>query len=114
MDNPKKGKAPPVRCSEAKHVSREQSPSLCDGYMRQNHFEEFAMLTATQAAKIVRDCIKFVSGFDGDIDMGDKLQDVGIESANSQRSLKIEIATNPSIGVHSKGHTMSVDGFDFD
>jgi hypothetical protein len=72
------------------------------------------MLTSTQAAKIVRDCIRFVSGFSGNIDMADKLEDVGIESANSQRSLKIEIATNPSIGVHSKRHTMSVDDFDFD
>lgn len=72
------------------------------------------MLTSTQAAKIVRDCIRLVSGFSGDIAMEDKLEDVGIESANSQRSLKIEIATNPSIGVHSKGHTMSVDDLDFD
>lgn len=72
------------------------------------------MLTASQAAKIVRDCIRFVGGFDGNIDMGDKLEDVGIESANSQRNLKIEISTNPGIGVHSKGHAMSTSDFNFD
>lgn len=72
------------------------------------------MLTASQAATIVRACIKFVSGFDGTISMDDKLEEVGIESANSQRSLKIEIATNPQIGVHSRNHTMSVEDFSFD
>lgn len=72
------------------------------------------MLTTSQAAKIVRDCIRFVSDFSGDISMGDQLQTVGIESANSQRSLKIEIATNSEIGVPSKNHTMSTGDFSFD
>lgn len=71
------------------------------------------MLTTSQATKIVRDCIRLVSGFKGPIAPNDKLTDVGIESANSQRSLKIEIATNPTIGVHSKNHTMSTKDFAF-
>lgn len=72
------------------------------------------MLTTSQAAKIVRDCIRFVSDFSGGIDMGDQLQTVGIQSASSQRSLKIEIATNPRIGVASEKHTMSAGDLSFD
>ncbi|HMF92058.1 MAG TPA: hypothetical protein VKL40_15545 [Candidatus Angelobacter sp.] len=72
------------------------------------------MLTTSQAAKIVRDCIRFVSDFSGDINMGDQLQAVGIQSANSQRSLKIEISTNSEIGVPSENHTMSTGDFSFD
>jgi hypothetical protein len=72
------------------------------------------MLTTSQAAKIVRDCIRFVSDFSGGIDMGDQLQTVGIQSPNSQRSLKIEIATNRQIGVPSEKHAMSTGDFSFD
>lgn len=71
------------------------------------------MISGSDAAKIVKDCIRLVGGFNGDMALDDQLQTVGIESANSQQSLKIEIATNPNLGVASKNHTMSTGDFTF-
>jgi hypothetical protein len=72
------------------------------------------MLDHLEAEQIVKDCIRRVRGFDGGVDSGQRLQQVGINTADLARDLRDTIATDPEIGVQSiRDHRIALSALNF-
>ena len=59
------------------------------------------MLDHLEAEKIVKDCIRSVSGLGGGVDSSKKLKQVGVQTPDMVRDLRDTIATDGGIGVPS-------------
>lgn len=71
------------------------------------------MLSSNQASKIVRACIRQACGWDGPIQAGDELKDVGIVDPDMREALNDELVTNASIGVPSEGYVLGPNDLQF-
>lgn len=67
------------------------------------------MLDHLEAEKIVKDCIRSVSGLGGGVDSSKKLKQVGVQTPDMVKDLRNTIATDAGIGVPSvRNHRIAI------